>query len=102
MLRFTLINDANEAFNLLAQLGGPVYGYNVSGVSLVDAGNKKKYLVVLDSEKHCLCSAGLEGTVKPKTRLNLWAKFPAPPDDVKKITVIVPHFTPVDDVPISG
>jgi len=68
---------------------------------LIDGANKKKYLVVVDSGKKCLCSEGLE-PVPAKSRLNLWAKFPAPPVEVKKISVVVPHFTPIDDVPIPG
>jgi hypothetical protein len=35
------------------------------------------------------------------SRLNLWAKFPAPPEDVKKISITIPHFAPLDDAPIS-
>jgi hypothetical protein len=29
------------------------------------------------------------------------AKFPAPPDDVQKIGAAIPHFLPLDDVPLS-
>ena len=39
--------------------------------------------------------------LKPGERVNLWSKFPAPPEDVQKISVVVPHFGPMDDVPIS-
>jgi hypothetical protein len=35
------------------------------------------------------------------TSVVLWAKFPAPPDSVTKIGVVMPHFVPMDDVPIS-
>jgi hypothetical protein len=37
----------------------------------------------------------------PKLNTKLWAKFHAPPDGVQKIGVVVPHFIPTDDVPIS-
>jgi hypothetical protein len=56
--------------------------------------------VVRDAEGKCLSSRGL-GKIEPGSRMNLWAKFPAPPDSVEKITVVIPHFIPMDDVPIS-
>jgi hypothetical protein len=56
--------------------------------------------VARDSEQHCVCSRGVKG-VQANSSVNLWAKFPAPPPDVKKISIIVPHFAPMDDVPIA-
>jgi hypothetical protein len=100
-LKFTLINDSDQAFPTRDRLGGVSPGYNVSGVHLVDAANKKKYQVILDAEKKCLCSDGLRSDIPAKTRLNVWAKLPAPPEDVKQVSVIIPHFIPMDDVPIS-
>jgi hypothetical protein len=101
MLRFALINDSNDRFHPGDKLAGLTFGYNTSGVYLVDGANKKKYLVVVDSQQKCVCSEGLDA-VQSKSRMNLWARFPAPPGDVKKISVVVPHFTPMDDVPITG
>jgi hypothetical protein len=72
----------------------------VSGIHLVDPVNKKKYFVVTDSEKNCLCSKEV-GDIRPGERTAMWAKFPAPPPDVTKVTIEVPHFQPMDDVPIS-
>jgi hypothetical protein len=73
--------------------------FGVEKVHLIDAGNKKKYLVVKDSSGKCVCS---EMKAVPKAgRLNAWAKFPAPPDNVQKITVVVPSFEPVESVPIT-
>ena len=67
---------------------------------MIDAVGKKKYFVVRDTEGACLCSRDLSD-IKPRNRANLFAKFPAPPEDVQKITVVIPHFIPMDDVPIS-
>jgi hypothetical protein len=72
----------------------------ISGVNLIDGVGKKKYFVVRDTEGACLCSRGLS-SLASKSRANLWVKFPAPPADVSKITVVVPHFTPMEDVSIS-
>ena len=35
------------------------------------------------------------------SRANHWAKFPAPPDDVERISVLVPQFAPMDEVPLG-
>lgn len=100
MLRFAVINDSQKPFDL-GPLSPPVVdSKTVSSVYLIDAVGKKKYLTIHDSEGHCVCSGGL-GTLDAGDRINLWAKFPAPPAAVQKITVVVPHFTPMDDVPIS-
>lgn len=102
-LKFVLINDSekNLDFGYAFGEGGSTIDFNsIGGVHLLDAVGKKKYFVIRDSEKKCLCSQGLKSVVS-KSRMNLWAKFPAPPDNVDKITVVVPHFMPMDDVPIS-
>lgn len=102
-LRFSITNASSESLD---------YGYNfgekdrtndyasVGGVVLIDETNKKKYFVVRDSEGQCVCSRGLKDQKGGETR-SLWARFPAPPDDVQKISVVVPRFSPMDDVPLS-
>ena len=103
-LRFTLQNDSPAQIETGGDhFGGPDYldTRNVSGIFLIDAAAKKKYFVVADTDKHCICSEHVDD-VPPKSAMTLWAQFPAPPDTVKKITVNVPHFQPLDDVPISG
>lgn len=101
-LKFTMINDSDKDMSFGYDFGeGSTSDIStVAGAHLIDAAGKKKYFVVRDTEGACLCSRGLD-SIKPKTRVNLFAKFPAPPDDVQKITVEIPHFTPMDDVPIS-
>jgi hypothetical protein len=74
---------------------------SIGGVQLIDPVGKKKYFVARDAEKKCVCSQGIKG-IEPGASINVWAKFPAPPLDVQKISVIIPHFSPMDDVPISG
>jgi hypothetical protein len=73
---------------------------SVGGVQLIDPVGKKKYFVARDTEGKCVCSRGLKD-IDAGASLNVWAKFPAPPEDVQKISVIIPHFSPMDDVPIS-
>lgn len=101
-LKFTLHSDTDKPFNFT----GHVFGdatiredyYSVGGVHLLDPVGKKKYLVVRDSANNCLCSDKVPSITKSK--VSLWAKFPAPPDDVKTVTVVIPHFAPFDDLAI--
>lgn len=104
-LKFTIINDSSEAMDFSYDFGeegkyGTIDFNSVGGVNLVDAAGKKKYLVLRDSDGKCVCSRSLKD-VQPGSRANLYAKFPAPPESVEKITVEIPHFIPMDDVPIS-
>jgi hypothetical protein len=39
--------------------------------------------------------------VEKGAKVNLWAKFAAPPANVEKVTVVVPDFQPIDGVPIT-
>jgi hypothetical protein len=96
-LRFQLVNDGEANVKTYDVLG--TY-FSLDNVSLVDTADKKKYLVVKDSAGKCLCSE-LKDDVVPGSRFNLWAKFPAPPAEVQKITVVVPGFEPVD-APITA
>ncbi len=102
MLRFTMINDGDKTLNVGYDFGaGSTSDHGtVGGVHLIEPVGKKKYLVVRDSENKCDCSRGVKD-VAAKSRANLWARFPAPPDNVEKIGVVIPHFSPLDDVPLS-
>jgi hypothetical protein len=103
-LKFVMVNNTKEQISLSYNYGDGALStidYNtVGGTHLIDAANKKKYLVVRDNEKKCVCSK-FSGYVEVGERANLWAKFPAPPEDVKVIAVMILHFAPMDDVPIS-
>jgi hypothetical protein len=102
MLRFTITNDGNSGFDTYTLRDQSIAKDNtaVSGIYLIDVPNKKKYFVVVDTDGHCICSREVP-SVAAKSSLNLWAKFPAPPDNVTKIGVVVPHFLPMDDVSLS-
>lgn len=101
-LKFTIVNASDDRFGFGYDMGDKDFNdfSNVGGVHLIDAANKKKYLVVRDSQKNCVCSSKLKD-IQPGKSLNLWAKFPAPPETVQAISIVVPHFIPLDDVPIG-
>ncbi len=103
-LKFTISNGSNKNFGFGYAMADskheiPDYG-SVGGVQLVDEAGKKKYFVVRDTQNKCVCSQKVTD-IKPGSSKNLWAKFPAPPANVQKISVVIPHFGPMDDVPIS-
>jgi hypothetical protein len=100
-LRFQLINEGDHEINSCSFRDSSDSCGTVGGVHLIDAGNKKKYLVVRDAQKKCVCSNGID-SVRRGDRSNAWAKFPAPPDTVQKITVVVPGFEPIEGVPITS
>lgn len=101
-LKFTMHNDSEQALHFSSRLFGDMtlgedYS-SVGGVHLLDPVGKKKYLVVRDSANQCLCSNNVPSITKSK--VSLWAKFPSPPEDVKTVTVVIPHFPPLDDLAI--
>lgn len=82
-----------------------VRGTLKSQTYLLDPVNKKKHLVVTDSKGKPIGSeagdAGGDVTLKAGQALPLWAKFPAPPADVEKITVVIAKTPPFEGVPVA-
>jgi hypothetical protein len=103
-LKLAMFNDSDKPHSFSYDYGDGSMGamdYNaIGGVHLIDPVGKKKYLVARDAENKCVCSRGLPA-VPARGRVNLWAKFPAPPDEVEKLSIVVPHFPPLDDVPLG-
>ncbi len=99
-LRFQLVNASDKSVGISGKFHqGASDGDQISGVHLIDNVNKKKYLVVRDTNKKCACSS--IHNIEKGGRANLWAKFAAPPENVEKMTVVVPDFQPIDSVPIT-
>lgn len=97
MLKFAVVNDSARDWD--ATLIGPGGAY-LNEVHLVDLVNRKQYEVGRKSAIDTL-SSGFPG-VKGGGRTELWAIFAAPPPAVAKLTLMLPHFYPVDDVPIGN
>lgn len=97
-LKFTLINDSDEKFGFGYDMGDAAS--TIDRVYLIDNAGKKKYQVIRDAGNKCLCSSDLDD-VEPQSRVTLWARFPAPPADVEKLSIMIPHFIPMDGVPLS-
>ena len=100
-LKFTLVNNsAGQLYTGIFHGDGYHSSRDMSGVHLIDAVSKKKYFAIADTDGICLCSQGVDD-ISANTQAAVWAKFPAPPPSVTKITVEVPHFVPLDGVPIA-
>lgn len=77
-------------------------GSSLDGVFLIDAKNRKKYLVGRDSTGACACESNLSTAFVGKSApLLLSATFGAPPADVRAVDVFVPHFGTFKDVPLG-
>ena len=72
---------------------------------LIDGVNKKKYLLLTDANNVPIAGkhggAGESIFVGPGASLSTWAKYPAPPEHVKKITLYINGVAPFEDIPIS-
>lgn len=107
-LKLVLVNDTNGTIVIGEEFEGSqespsqmgVDNGSISGVYLVDAAGGTKYTVIRDAHGVCACSTDLSA-IGSKSKVNLWAKFAAPPDSVTKLTVTLPHFQPVEDVPLK-
>jgi hypothetical protein len=75
--------------------------YTADGLTLVDTGASKVYLVAADSQGRCLCSRQLVQTVVQDSQpVLLYATFAAPPATVTSMSVQVPGFGVFPDVPV--
>ncbi len=77
---------------------------------LVDEDSGTKYYVLTDKEKHALASEhqyigsdtfGITDDLAPGATARYWAKFPAPPPQVKTISVFFTNSEPFESVPIA-
>ena len=80
---------------------------NYKEVYLMDLGAGKKYEVLKD-EKGNYIAALRSGwgdrwydDLKPGQAFTLWMKFPAPPAEVKSVTLQLPGMSPFEDLPIQ-
>jgi Cytochrome oxidase complex assembly protein 1 len=97
-IRFHNTSNKPTNLDLLPSGGGDYAKYYVTAAN-------KKYFILKDSEGTFLATPatkyGLGGTIEPGHSFLFWAKYPAPPADIKKINYITPVTPPFDDVPIT-
>jgi hypothetical protein len=80
---------------------GDVSNYDLSGITLIDGKNSKRYLVGRDSKDRCVCTSTIALRIQPRASYNLTATFAAPPADVTSLEVSIPGLGTLNDVPVS-
>tara|TARA_B100001939_G_scaffold203828_1_gene175247 strand:- start:1548 stop:2099 length:552 start_codon:yes stop_codon:yes gene_type:complete len=71
------------------------------GIYIIDSANQRKHLVVRTDKKPVVSTSETPLSIEPGSSINLWAKFPAPPLDVRKVSIYIPGVAPIEDIPIS-
>jgi hypothetical protein len=89
---------------IYSHLGAVPSDESVSGVSLIDPVNAKRYRVARNgtgSEAACVCSKISTDWLTKGEAATFYAVFAAPPPDITKINVEMPLLGVLTDVPIS-
>ena len=98
-------NNSSEDKELTPTYGGGWYGpYKLAGDTyIIDNVNQKKHLVVKANDRPITSklTLGYRNPIPSGARVNVWAKFPAPPADVETISVYIPGIPPIEDVQIT-
>ncbi len=102
-LKVAAVNSGDKPATIVLDFTGDNACY------LLDEENGSKYYVLTDKEGNPLASGndwvkggkGIKRQVEPGKSLRVWMKFPAPPPEVKTITIILDETEPIEDVPIT-
>jgi hypothetical protein len=101
-IRLRLRNTTDKKVSLYLIGGDQGHKYDAYYVTA----ENKKYFILRDSEKNALAThPGLGGNVVVHLDKGdayvWWAKYPAPPAEVKKVSYYTPLAPPFDNVPIN-
>jgi hypothetical protein len=103
-MKLTIVNGSTERSSVGYNYGDPAKSAKdhatLGGIHLLDNVNKQKYDVMRDAEDNCVCSREIKD-LPAGGQARLWAKFSAPADGVNAVTVVVPHYIPMENVPLS-
>lgn len=112
---FRLTNESDEEYPVGTSLGGDgkrnrdrpgsVDTNAMSAVSLLDGVNSRQHFPLNRKDGQCLCTRYRPMELQPvkpgQKDYELRAAFPAPPGDVRAMTVLFPHAPPFLDVPLT-
>ncbi len=76
-------------------------GAHGNGTYIIDSINQKKHLVVRANKKPVASRFKMPIILSPNSSINVWAKFPAPPADVKTVSIYLPGVAPIEDIRIT-
>ncbi|WP_444964316.1 hypothetical protein [Nocardiopsis sp. M1B1] len=101
------IENTGESQAPLAWLRDGSYTYsgqNFAGVTAMSPEEGTRYRPIMDEEGYCLCSGEesneLIDVLNPGEKIAYWSLFSVP-DDIDSVTVEIPNFDPIEDIPIS-
>jgi hypothetical protein len=77
------------------------YSGQADGIYLLDTANLKQYPVLRVSDEECVCSSVPEDFELGKATV-LFADFPAAPEDVSELTVVLPRTGPLAGVEVTS
>lgn len=72
-----------------------------AGFALLDAAGRKAYFPLTARDGKCVCSQ-FGRNLDPGATQDVFVWFPAPPEDVQRVSVLVPHAPPILDVPVGS
>ncbi|WP_436890757.1 hypothetical protein [Nocardiopsis dassonvillei] len=103
---WSIENDSSER-KVLTWLSGSTYiysGSSFSGVTITSPESGEKYYPVMDSHGMCLCSGNTSNNIQtgldPGGQVAYWSTYSVA-SEAQTITVEVPGFEPIEDIPIS-
>jgi outer membrane protein OmpA-like peptidoglycan-associated protein len=103
--QFKISNDSSSELRLAITLfeTGQAQKSSVaaSGIALLDETGNKLYMPLWTTDNKCLCSDLSAKVVPPGGSTDVYAVFPAPPADVRRVSVVMPHTVPLQDVPVA-
>lgn len=79
-------------------------GQNFAGVTMVNPDEGERYHPIMDGNGTCLCSGSISNDLVQNLgsgdKVTYWSLFSVP-DDIDSVTVEIPNFDPIEDIPIS-
>jgi hypothetical protein len=109
VLDLTMHNEGTDGLPFAVEAIGQTYLYvggPQSGITLLDTVDQTRYHPLMDEETRCLCSAGIASpmelvTLVPPDSYTTYHSTFLLPEDVDEVTVEVPGFDPIEEVPVT-
>lgn len=100
LARFRLTSYEPDGVSISKTFFFPAPPAGISAVSLIDARNHQRYLVLRDARGNCLCTRYDSFILQQRHSATFHAYFPAPPKGVKNLTVDFPNAFAFYNVPL--
>lgn len=74
--------------------------YTAEGLRVIDEVNGREHFPLVDADGGCYCSNDIQ-RIDPGQSIGVYARFPAPPRGVDRVSLHVPGFPSFDDLPLA-